>query len=259
MNLSNKNIIHIKEDGVEYLQFKELLKYSDKIQHCYSLKPLEFSDKNPKSQSNYEKMCDILGMDYTKIIKSAQKHTSIVKDIKEFTKEKFEYVDGFITGAKDIPLVTKYADCTPIILYDKNKNIIGNVHSGWRGTLKRISQNAVELMMKNYDVNPKDIIVCIGPCIKQCHFQVEEDFIYQFRKEFKNIEKYYKIGEILDGKQKFYFDTTSLIIDNLIEIGIKSENIYDSGICSVCNKDNMFSYRAEKEKADRNMNIIMLK
>lgn len=259
MDLSNENIIHVKKGDVEYVQFKELLKYSDRVQHAYSLKPLQFSDENDQAPANYEKICEALNIDSNKIIKSAQKHTDVVKDIEEYTDEKFEFVDGFITNKKNIPLVTKYADCTPIILYDKIKNVIGNVHSGWRGTLQRISAKAVKLMIEKYNCNPADIIVCIGPCIKQCHFQVEEDFIENFKQEFGNVEKYYKTGEIIEGKQKYYFDTTSLIIDYLTEIGINRENIFDSNICSVCNVAKMSSYRAEKEKADRNMNIVMLK
>lgn len=259
MDLSNENIIHVKKGDVEYLQFKELLKYSDRVQHAYSLKPLQFSDENDQAPANYEKICEALNIDSNKIIKSAQKHTDVVKDIEEYTDEKFEFVDGFITNKKNIPLVTKYADCTPIILYDKIKNVIGNVHSGWRGTLQRISAKAVKLMIEKYNCNPADIIVCIGPCIKQCHFQVEEDFIENFKQEFGNVEKYYKTGEIIEGKQKYYFDTTSLIIDYLTEIGINRENIFDSNICSVCNVAKMSSYRAEKEKAYRNMNIVMLK
>lgn len=259
MDLSNENIIHVKKGDVEYLQFKELLKYSDRVQHAYSLKPLQFSDENDQAPANYEKICEALNIDSNKIIKSAQKHTDVVKDIEEYTDEKFEFVDGFITNKKNIPLVTKYADCTPIILYDKIKNVIGNVHSGWRGPLQRISAKAVKLMIEKYNCNPADIIVCIGPCIKQCHFQVEEDFIENFKQEFGNVEKYYKTGEIIEGKQKYYFDTTSLIIDYLTEIGINRENIFDSNICSVCNVAKMSSYRAEKEKADRNMNIVMLK
>ena len=111
-------------------------------------------------------------------------------------------------------------------------------------------------MEEKYECNPQNIIVCIGPCIKQCHFQVEKDFVDKFKKEFGNVEKYYKIGEVIEGKQKYYFDTTNLIIDYLIEIGINRENIFDSNICSMCHSDMMYSYRAEKENADRNMNIV---
>lgn len=273
MNLSNENVIHFKARDVEYLQFRELLKYSDKIQHAYSLKPLQFSDDNEEATENYRKICELLKIDSNKIIKSVQKHTNVVQNITEFTNENFEFVDGFVTNQKGIPLVTKYADCTPIIFYDKIKNVIGNVHSGWRGTLQRISQKAVIMMQEKYGSNPEDIIVCIGPCIKQCHFEVEEDFIQRFKEEFGNIEKYYKKGknknleEKLNNnlenkevgeKQKYYFDTTKLIIDDLTKIGIKKENIFDSNICSVCNSSIMYSYRAEKELADRNMNIVQL-
>ena len=122
------------------------------------------------------------------------------------------------------------------------------------------------MMKEKYGCNTEDIIVCIGPCIKQCHFEVEEDFIQKFKEEFGNIEKYYKKGKTIENeptekvveKQKYYFDTTKLIIDYLMEIGIKKENIFDSNICSVCNSNKMHSYRAEKELADRNMNIIEL-
>lgn len=273
MNLSNENVIHFKAGDVEYLQFRELLKYSDKIQHAYSLKPLQFSDDNEEATENYRKICELLKIDSNKIIKSVQKHTNVVQNITEFTNENFEFVDGFVTNQKGIPLVTKYADCTPIIFYDKIKNVIGNVHSGWRGTLQRISQKAVIMMQEKYGSNPEDIIVCIGPCIKQYHFEVEEDFIQRFKEEFGNIEKYYKKGknknleEKLNNnlenkevgeKQKYYFDTTKLIIDDLTKIGIKKENIFDSNICSVCNSSIMYSYRAEKELADRNMNIVQL-
>lgn len=291
MNLSNENVIHFKDGDVEYLQFRELLKYSDKIQHAYSLKPLKFSDNNEEASENYRKICKSLKIDSNKIIKSTQKHTDVVQNITEFTDEEFEFVDGFVTNKTEIPLVTKYADCTPIIFYDKIKNVIGNVHSGWRGTLKKISQKAVIMMKEKYGCNPEDIIVCIGPCIKQCHFEVEEDFIQKFKEEFGNIEKYYKKGKTTKNenieeyhkksknlknenseeklnsnlenekvveKQKYYFDTTKLIIDYLMEIGIEKENIFDSNICSVCNSNEMHSYRAEKELADRNMNIIEL-
>ena len=67
---------------------------------------------------------------------------------------------------------------------------------------------------------------------------------------------------------RIYFDDVDLIvfctknplpiIDYLQEIGIKKENIFDSGICSVCNKDLMHSYRAEKQEASRNIAIIEL-
>lgn len=36
-DLSNKNVIHICKNGIQYLQFRKLLKYKDIINHAYSL------------------------------------------------------------------------------------------------------------------------------------------------------------------------------------------------------------------------------
>ena len=37
IDLSDKEIVHMKKDGVEYIQFRKLLQYPE-IQHCYTIK-----------------------------------------------------------------------------------------------------------------------------------------------------------------------------------------------------------------------------
>ena len=56
-DLSNKNIIHVKDDTVEYIQFRRLLEYSDKIAHCFTLKNLNFYSNN-KFHENKEKILE---------------------------------------------------------------------------------------------------------------------------------------------------------------------------------------------------------
>ena len=64
------------------------------------------------------------------------------------------------------------------------------------------------------------------------------------------------IGEIEEGRQKYYIDTTLINRLMLEEVGIKSENIIESGICTVCHSDVFHSYRKDKEKSGRNVAII---
>ena len=66
-------------------------------------------------------------------------------------------------------------------------------------------------------------------------------------------------GNIVDGKQKYHIDTTKINIEMLKQIGIKSGNIIDSGLCTVCQKEHFHSYRVDKEKSGRNGAIISLK
>lgn len=166
-------------------------------------------------------------------------------------------VDGLTTDIPNITFSLTYADCTPLYLYDEVKKVIGNIHSGWKGTLQRIGQIAVKNMIEEYGCNPENIICCIGPCIKKCHFEVSQDVKEQFANEFKEM----RLDEIIEdkGNNKFLIDTTLINKNMLKQIGIKEENIIDSGICTVCNEKQMHSYRAHKEAAGRNTAIIGLR
>ena len=145
------------------------------------------------------------------------------------------------------------------MLFDPIKKVIANVHSGWRGTLQRISIKAIEKMEKEYNCNPKDIICCICPSIRKCHFEVEKEVKDMFEEEFKSIiEKNDIITETISSK-KWTIDTVLINQVILEEKGLKKENIIDSKICSVCNSNLVHSFRVEKEGYGLETAIIELK
>ena len=114
-------------------------------------------------------------------------------------------------------------------------------------------------MIETYGSSPKDIICAIGPTIRKCHFEVEEDVKDMFLNKFNYIEEIVTIGQIKQGRQKYYIDTVKINKNILMEMGIKEENIIDSKICTVCNSSLMHSYRKEGKDAGRNTALIMLK
>ena len=68
-NLSNENIIHIKHGEIEYIQFKKLLEYKEKIKHCFTLKKLDF-----KGYESYEENKEMITIKhYAKIWISSMK------------------------------------------------------------------------------------------------------------------------------------------------------------------------------------------
>ena len=261
INLSNSVVSHIKDNDNEYLQFKRLEKYKDILTHAYSVgidknyrtfkanrEALEIRDYE-KNVNNYKELCKAIKLNSDNLIKANQAHTDNILCVDKFEKnEKIDTIeksDGLITNTKGIVLATTNADCILLLFFDPVKKVIANVHSGWKGTLQRISEKTVGKMVENYGCKPKDIIVCICPSIRKCHFEVGKDVKELFFNEFKNLEN---INEFIINKEnKWFIDT--VLINKLIlkKVGILEENIEDSNICSVCNKDMIHSYRAEGE------------
>ena len=277
-DLSNENVIHIVKDGVQYLQFRRLLEYSDFLVHAYSLgidknfrtaraKTAEPITKEEFKETNkdYADLCNAIEMNYIDLVKPNQAHTKNVKKVDEhvninkpdFNLKEYDLTDGLITNKSNILLATTNADCILLMFFDPVKKAIANVHSGWKGTLQRISVEVVEKMQKEYGSNSKDIICCICPSIRKCHFEVEKDVQTLFENEFKDL----KLDEIIERKSenKWLIDTVKINEEILQKAGLKKENIIDCGICSVCNSDLIHSYRVEKEKYGLSTAIIGLK
>ncbi len=269
MDLSNENVIHVKKNGIEYLQFRRLLEYKDKIKHAYTLginndfRTLTPDKKElPKERyerniNTYKKFFKELNDDYTKIIKPAQDHTDEIKVVKnkkyndraEFETSDYFKTDGLITNKKDIILETTNADCILLLFYDPVKEVIANTHSGWKGTIQRISVKTVEKMKKEFGCNPEDIICCICPSIRKCHFEVDRDVKEMFENEYKDL-KNDQLCDIIQEKipnEKWNIDTVLINKIILQKAGLKQDNIVDSGICSVCHSDLIHSFRVEKQ------------
>lgn len=259
-DLSNENVIHVKNNGVEYIQFKRLLEYKDKIVHAYTI-GLEKNYRRSQAQDNYVHLCNAIGADYKKLVYSNQLHTDKVEaleDIKDFEQEKIR-VDGLCTKTKGLTLSTINADCILFLFYDPIKNAIANVHSGWKGTLQRISIKTIQKMEEEYGCNPKDIICSISPSIRKCHFEVESDVKDLYENEFKDIENLDEAIEETVPKEKWHIDTVLINKILLKRKGLLEENIIDSNLCSVCNKEYIHSYRVEKEGYGVETAIIGLK
>ena len=256
-DLSNENIIHIKNNGIEYIQFRRLLEYRNKLSHCYTLKPIDIKQKC-KDDDDYKKICRCLDLDFNNIVMPNQTHTSNVGTVYNTSKsEDFENTDGLVTNLKNKVLVACFADCTSLFFYDPVKNAIGNIHSGWRGTVKKIGEVAIKELVKNYGTNPADLICCIGPTIRSCHFEVEDDVKELFEEQFNDKSIVSSAGS-KDGKNKYHIDAVKAITEMLVNNGLKAENIIDSKICTVCHNDILHSYRSEGSKSGRNGSIMCL-
>lgn len=258
MNYTNKNIVHIKKKDIEYLQFKILLEYN--IPHAYVLRKYNRDYRITKYNyqkviNNYSCLFKYLNLKQNGLIRAKQIHSDIINIIDSKIDIESKEGDALITNKKDYILATINADCILFLLYDKKNNVIANIHSGWRGTIKRIIIKTINKMIDTYNTNPKDIICCICPCIHRCHFEVDEDVYLLFKNEFKDIN----IDDLISYKnRKWYIDSVGINKILLEKIGLTKDNIIDSNLCSVCNKNYINSYRIQGINTQEGTAVISL-
>ena len=288
---------YILDDGkTQLLKFKKLDEFKDKVELVYSLKSYNNGFKYEIKENSivdvrltkFDKIAQSLNIDKTKIILPKQTHTDNIRIIEEkdiidsnnnCTKKdnldnidsnlvtnlfyKLRDIDGLITNVKGAILATTFADCTPLFFYDPIKNVIGNIHSGWPGTTKKIGAKAIDMLVKQMGCNTKNILCFIGPHIRKECFLVNDDVKEIFEKTFLDICKKYNVIEETNlhnekGKQ-YRIDTTLINKIMLKEKGILEENIFDCNLCTVCNKDMFHSRRAEGINYEVNTGIMYLK
>lgn len=269
-NYTDENIVHVINNEIEYLQFKILNKYN--LKHCITLRhggvskgdfeSLNFNmraDLKENVMDNLYKVCSCLNIDKNNVFKAHQNHTDNILVLDSNNKESYhiedildEDYDAYIVTKKNIATLITTADCNPVIVYDPIKNIVANIHSGWKGTIKKIVIKTCEKLINEFGCNASDLIVCIGPSIKKCCFSSEEE---SFKKIFTDVwknEEDYMFYE--DNLKRFHIDLVYLIKKDLEKLGVK--NIIDSNICTVCNSNDFFSYRSATKNKQKNYGLM---
>lgn len=176
-----------------------------------------------------------------KIISPQQTHSDHV----EIVDDRLEYpdTDGLIITKKNIPIVLRFADCTPLIFYDTRQKIGAISHAGWRGTAQKIGQKTIIKM----NSNPQDVIAIIGPAIGLCCYEVSEEVKDQLLKTVSDL------GNLSQGKK---VDLKQINKRQLEEIGVSKIDLCP--YCTSCNNDLFYSYRKENGTANRHYATLML-
>lgn len=131
----------------------------------------------------------------------------------------FEGTDGLLTDQRNVALLIKYADCTPIVLYDPIKKVQASVHSGWRGTVQKIGQVALEKMLTEFDCKIENIYAYVGPSIAQKHYEVGAE-VYEAFADESDCDFYFK-----SHGEKYLLDMAEANVQLLLKSGILPENI----------------------------------
>jgi YfiH family protein len=155
--------------------------------------------------------------------------------------------DAMITNKPGIGLAVSVADCVPVLLYDPVKKIIAVVHSGWRGTEKKILLKTLD-RLKEYGCLAENLVAFIGSSISKNVYEVGKEVAELFNKKY-----------IDEREHKFFLDVAGVNLDMLLESGVRKSNIQYSKLCTFAMKDIFHSYRRDGKKSGRSLVLIAMK
>lgn len=182
---------------------------------------------------------EMVSIDENRIILPIQKHTDMVLLIEDSMQTGI--ADAVVTAKKNVLIGVQTADCVPILLFDKERQIIGAVHAGWRGTAKGIVKKTVSVMREEFGSLPGDIFAALGPSIRWNCYCVSSEVKEAVSKITGNGEYCRK-----NGNGKYALDLSSANKTQLISLGIPISNIWISDECTFCNPERYYSYRYTK-------------
>ncbi len=193
---------------------------------------------DPNANNGLNSFSKALGINPQNIIKMNQIHSKNVHWVNQQHKgQKISQTDGILTTEKDIYLSVITADCVPVLILDKRKKYLGVAHAGWRGIESEILKVAInELISKGS--NPSDIMIGIGPCIRDCCYDIAEERADLLKNKFSNFTGFLKQRE-----GKIFLNLPSLAKQQLLELKILPENIEDCEICTYDEVERLYSFR----------------
>jgi len=252
-------------------KYQEILHFITTRQGGYSLAPFHtfnlafhVGDKEDNVLKNRSKLAQSLHISLQSFTISNQVHGTCISivgqdergsgtaDISTALKES----DAMITDQENICLLIFVADCVPVILYDRQKNIVALVHAGWQGTVSLITQKTVYKMQSHWGCDSKDIVCAIGPSIGPCCYQVGPEVISRVREVFP--EEEYLINSV-SAEGMGYFNLWEANKLQLLNCQIPEKNIEVAGLCTYCHSDLFFSSRKDGGHTGRFSAGIMLK
>jgi YfiH family protein len=161
-----------------------------------------------------------------------------------------EGFDALVTEVPEVVLGVTVADCTPVLIYDAHRRVVGAVHAGWRGTVSQLVYKTLETMHAEYGTAPGDCFAYVGTCIDANAFEVGEEVAEQFSDKFKRFDT---------ARGKHLVDLKRANAAQLENFGIPSERIEISPYSTIIHNDDYFSYRLEKGQTGRMLAVIGMK
>jgi YfiH family protein len=258
---TKKSYKEVDRGNVQYLTIPAIEEMTG-VSHAFTMRKrgLGARTNGIKQASDWHPVAEAFGIKPGRVITVNQVHgENIVRiDAQGLIDGKIDprtvEADAMTTNAPGIAIGIETADCVPILLFDPATPAVAAVHAGWRSTVKKIVQKAVNRMRDEFGSDPSKMIAAIGPAIGPECYEVDEPVMASVRNAFS----FWKDIAKPKGDDRWNLDLVTANKLELTQIGLAEGNVHALGLCTSCRRDLFYSFRVEG-RTGRMLSVIMIK
>lgn len=147
--------------------------------------------------------------------------------------------DAIVCTATNVPVLLCFADCVPVILVAPGGFAVA--HSGWRGTIARISAKAAHALAEKTGSPVSQVRAYVGPHIGREDYEVSPELAARFSAEFG--------PGVIWGERNL--DLGAAVTAALVDAGVPRSSIACCNVSTASATERFFSYRAEHGSCGR--------
>ena len=210
-------------------------------------------DDRANVEANYRRWAGALGLVREELTTTWQVHGNrvLVADGSRYGMR--DQADALITRVPGLPLVQRYADCTPILLYDPVRQACGIAHAGWQGTVARCAEAAVGAMQQEFGCKPADLVAGVGPAIGRCCYEVGPEVVDAIRASHRDPDRLFAAGP---QSHTAMLDLWEANAQQLHDARVTQVEV--AGLCTSCHRQTFLSHRGDHGHTGRFAAFIMV-
>lgn len=166
----------------------------------------------------------------------------------------YPHADGLYSDANSQALWVCSADCTPVLIGDRQTGQVAALHAGWRGTAARIVPEAIEKLQRQGS-RLEDLNIAMGPAIAGAVYQVTEAVAEQMAASLKDSVSDHSLSALAQSEHppflsddepgKIKLDVRRVNAMQIEALGIDSSQISIAPHCTFQDPERFFSYRRD--------------
>jgi YfiH family protein len=165
-------------------------------------------------------------------------------------------VDGLVTDRPGVALIITAADCVPVYLVDPVRRAIGLAHAGWRGTMGDMAGALVRALTHHYGSRPADLVAAVGPSIGPCCYEVDRPVHDAAVGQYgQAAAAFFHPGR---DAEHWQLDLWAANRHALERAGVPAAQVHVGGVCTSCQRRDLFSHRADGGRTGRGAAVLLL-